>query len=62
MAVLTIVDVGDANKSSGEPLSHGWLADVASPPRIFASGRAQFAVIGEELHDRIEIMRIKRGE
>src|SRR5262245_57958676 len=56
MPIVAVVDVGETLEARGERLSHGGFANEARAPGLRPARHVERAVIGEEFHDRIEIM------
>src|SRR5215470_15195953 len=61
VAIVVVVHVGQSLETRGEAFAHGRLARVALAPGLGSARHLQRAVLGEELHDRVEIMSIEGG-
>ena len=60
--VIAVVDIGQALEARGQSLTHGRPPLEAGAPRIWATRRLQHAVVREELHDPIEVIRVERRD
>ena len=61
MARVAVVHVRDPTEARRHALTHLRTADEACPPRLRAARRLEDAVVGEERHDRVEVVTIERG-
>ena len=62
MAVIAVVNVGNAGEARGEAFAYGALAHVARTPGLGAARHEELAVVGEETHDRVQVVRIERRQ
>jgi hypothetical protein len=59
MLGIRVMNVGQALKPGGQSVAHRLLSLIASTERLGSSWHLQDAVIGEETHDPIEIVRVE---
>jgi len=62
MTVIAIVDVREALKARRQSLSHSGLAHKALSRRVGPARHIQGAIVGKELHDRIQVVSIEGVE
>ena len=62
MAVVAVVDVGDAGEPRGETLAHLLTSLEPPTPRLGPARQLENAVVGEEAHDRVEVVRVEGVE
>src|SRR5262249_56207989 len=61
VTIVAVVDVGQSFEARGEALAHSGLARVSLAPRLGTARHLERAVLGEELHDGVEIMSVEGG-
>lgn len=59
MTIVSVVNVRNTFESTSKSLAHLIFADEALSPRFRTLWKIKRAVIGEEFHNRIEIMLIE---
>src|SRR5512143_1673787 len=57
--VITIVDIRKSSEARCQRLAHGGFAREALSPRLWPTGHVQGAIVGEELHDHVEIVGVE---
>src|SRR4051812_19845122 len=60
VAVVAVVDVGQALETGGEPFPHGLGADMAAAPGIGSARHFQHGIVGEDAHDAVEVVVVER--
>src|SRR5512146_439780 len=59
VTLVAIVDVRKHFKAAPKTIADFFLANVAGPPRRLSSGHIQRAVVGEETHHPVQVVRIE---
>jgi hypothetical protein len=62
MPVVAVLDVRDAVEPRLEALPDLLLADQSVPARRRPARRVEHAVVGEERHDRVDVVGVERVE
>src|SRR4029078_9925243 len=62
MPVFAVVNIRETSESRRERLPHLRFAYEARAPRLRSARHIERAIVGEELHDRVEIMIVARVE
>ncbi len=60
--VVGVVHVGQAAQSGGQTLAHRSTSLVAGAPWVRPARHLQDAVVGEAVHDPVEVVRVERVE
>jgi hypothetical protein len=56
------MDIGQAVEAGLQALAHGGAPDVAATPRVGATWHFEHGIVGEQGHDGIEIVGVKRRD
>jgi hypothetical protein len=59
MFFVAVVNVGQTLETSRESFSHSGLALETRAPGLIASWHFEDAIVGEERHDTIEVVRVE---
>jgi hypothetical protein len=57
--LVSVMDIGEPLEASGQGRAHILLPLTSRTPGVASPGHLQHAVIGEEAHDAIEIVRVE---